>query len=540
LTSADLKQVFAVYQRLLGAHRTAINRLNVYPVPDGDTGTNMAQTVDSVMRHLDGATTMEEVAHAMGHGSLVGAAGNSGVILSQILRGIAESVRSRPELGVPDLASALEAAAEAAYRAVERPVEGTILTVLRSSADAAADHGSGSGSDLAAFLEAVYRRAWEALERTPEMLPVLRQAGVVDAGGAGFLLLLASFVEVATGTGVALPERLLAATAVGVEPGDDEPGMPLGRRYEVMYFLEAEDAAMATFRSTWADLGDSIVVVGGDGLYNCHIHTDDIGPAIEAGVEAGRPRGIKITDLAEQVGALEADVAAGGFSPLPEVFGAPVGVVAVATGPGIVERFRRLGVQGIVVGGQSANPSVEEVLRAVDEAAADAVIVLPNNSNIVPVAEQVNGLTRKVVKVVPTRSITQGLAAMIAYVPGSDDLEELLEDMALAAGAVDVGEVTQAVRDARVDDWDIEAGDWLGLADGQIVVSDADRFTTLRGLVAAIIGPTAELLTVYTGDGAATADLKALQAWVSETHPAVETMVLEGGQPLYPYLVSIE
>ena len=528
-----------MYQRLLGAHRTAINRLNVYPVPDGDTGTNMAQTVDSVMRHLDGATTMEEVAHAMGHGSLVGAAGNSGVILSQILRGIAESIRSRPELGVPDLTSALEGAAEAAYRAVERPVEGTILTVLRSSAEAAADHGSGSGSDLVAFLEAVYRRAWEALERTPELLPVLRQAGVVDAGGAGFLLLLASFVEVATGTGVALPERLLAATAVGVEPGD-EPGMPVGPRYEVMYFLEAEDAAMATFRSTWADLGDSIVVVGGDGLYNCHIHTDDIGPAIEAGVEAGRPRGIKITDLAEQVGALEADVAAGGFSPLPEVFGAPVGVVAVASGPGIVERFRRLGVQGIVVGGQSANPSVEEVLRAVDEAAADAVIVLPNNSNIVPVAEQVNGLTRKIVKVVPTRSITQGLAAMVAYVPGSDDLEELLEDMALAAGAVDVGEVTRAVRDARVDDWEIEAGDWLGLADGQIVVSDADRFTTLRGLVAAIIGPTAELLTVYTGDGAATADLKALQAWVSETHPAVETMVLEGGQPLYPYLVSIE
>lgn len=541
LTSADLKQVFAVYQRLLGDHRAAINGLNVYPVPDGDTGSNMAQTIDSVVRHLDGATTMEEVARALGHGSLVGAAGNSGVILSQILRGIADSIRSRSEVAASDFASALEAAAEAAYKAVERPVEGTILTVLQAAADAAAEEGTGAGSDLAVFHEAVYGRALEALERTPEMLPVLRQAGVVDAGGAGFLLLLASFVEVVTGSGAALPERLLAATAVGVTPGGEEAARRTdGPRYEVMFFLEADDDAMGPFRERWARLGDSIVVVGGDGLWNCHIHTDDIGGAVEAGVDAGRPRGIKVTDLSEQVGSLEADVAAGGFSPLPEVLDAPIGVVAVATGPGLVERFRRLGVQAMVAGGQSHNPSVEEVLTAVDEAPADTVVVLPNNKNIVPVAEQVDALTRKAVHVVPTRSFTQGLAAMMAYVPDVRDAETLMEDMAVAAGAVDVGEVTRAVRDASVAGFEVRTGDWLGVADGQVVVSDGDRFTVLRGLVAALIGPTAELVSVYTGDGSNIADLKALEAWLGETHPAVEVVTAQGGQPLYPYLVSIE
>lgn len=540
LTSTDLKRVFAVYQRLLGDHRSAINGLNVYPVPDGDTGSNMAQTIDSVVRHLDGATTMDEVAKAMGHGSLVGAAGNSGVILSQILRGIGESVRSRPEVDISDLASAFEAAADAAYRAVERPVEGTILTVMRAAADAAAEEGTSAGDDLAAFLDTVYRRSWEALEKTPDMLPVLRDAGVVDAGGAGFLLLLASFVEVVTGSGADLPERLLAATAVGVDPTADEPPPSEGPRYEVMYFLEAEDEAMGDFRSTWSELGDSIVVVGGDGLWNCHIHTDHIGPAVEAGIEAGRPRGIKITDLAEQVGALEADVAAGGFSPLPAVLDVPIGVVAVVNGPGLVERFRSLLVQGVVAGGQSANPTVEDVLAAVDEVPAEVVVVLPNNKNIVPVAEQVNALTRKHVAVVPTRSVTQGLAAMLAYLPGVSDVDTLVEDMAAAAGSIDFGEVTRAVRDAKVDGWTVLSGNWLGVADGRIVVADADRFSTLRGLVAAIIRPTAELVTVYTGEDASRIDLKALEAWVSETHPGVELETVEGGQPLYPYLVSIE
>ena len=532
LSPTDLKHAFLVYQRLLASHRRALNALNVYPVPDGDTGSNMAQTVDSVVRHLDEAETMEEVATALSHGSLMGAADNSGVILSQVLRGLAEVVRHRRQVETADLATALSAAATAAYEAVQRPVEGTILTVVRESATAAQQAADG---ELAEMLKQAYERAITALESTTEMLPILKEARVVDAGGAGYLLLLAAFLEVVTGVEAPLPERLFQAV-----PTIEVEGAPIGPRYEVMYFLEAPDERLDAFRRAWRDMGDSIVVVGGDGLWNCHIHTDEIGPAVEAGVEAGRPRGIRITDLYEQVGALEADVAAGGFSPLPEFLTAPIGVVAVATGPGLVERFRRLGVQQVVAGGQSANPTVEEVLAAVEDAPAGAVIILPNNKNIIPVAEQVDGLTTKTVAVVPTRSLPQGLAAMMGYVPDAADLDSLLDDMAAAAGAVDFGEVTMAVRDARVDGWDVNRGDWMGVADGRIVVADQDRFSVLRGLVAAIMPPTAELVTVYAGEGATTSDAKALEAWVAETHPTVEVLALEGGQPLYPYLISVE
>jgi DAK2 domain fusion protein YloV len=532
LSPTDLKHTFLIYQRLLASHRRALNALNVYPVPDGDTGSNMAQTVDSVVRHLDQAETMEEVASALGHGSLMGAAGNSGVILSQVLRGLADVVRPRRQVETADLATALSAAATAAYEAVQRPVEGTILTVVRESAAAAQQAADG---ELAEMLRQVYERAVTALESTTDMLPILKEARVVDAGGAGYLLLLAAFLEVVTGVEAPLPERLFQAV-----PTIEVEEVPTGPRYEVMYFLEAPDERLDAFRRAWRDMGDSIVVVGGDGLWNCHIHTDEIGPAVEAGVAAGRPRGIRITDLYEQVGALEADVAAGGFSPLPEFLTAPIGVVAVATGPGLVERFRRLGVQQVVAGGQSANPTVEEVLAAVEDAPADSVVILPNNKNIIPVAEQVDGLTTKTVAVVPTRSLTQGLAAMMGYVPDAADLDSLLDDMAAAAGAVDFGEVTMAVRDARVDGWEVNRGDWMGVADGRIVVADQDRFSVLRGLVAAIIPPTAELVTVYAGEGATRSDAKALEAWVAETHPTVEVLALEGGQPLYPYLISVE
>ena len=533
LTPKDIKRVFATYQRLLESHRQAINGLNVYPVPDGDTGSNMAQTIESVMRHLDGAESMAEVASAIGHGSLVGAAGNSGVILSQVLRGMAEVLGDETEVDADDLSAALAAAAAAAYNAVQRPVEGTILTVVRESAEAA--QGAPTAGDVARLLEVVYARAATALEHTPDMLPLLKEAGVVDAGGAGYLLLLAAFLEVATGVETELPERLLTAV-----PTIDVEGAHTGPRYEVMYFLEAADDRVEALRTAWESMGDSIVVVGGEGLWNCHIHTDEIGPALEAGIEAGRPRGIRITDLFEQVGALEADVAAGGFSPLADFLAAPIGVVTVANGPGLVERFRRLGVQQVVAGGQSANPTVEDVLAAVDEAPAHTIVILPNNKNIIPVAEQVDALTTKTVAVVPTRSLPQGLAAMLGYVPDARDLDALLDDMAVAAGAVDFGEVTIAVRDARVDGWNVTRGDWMGVADGRIVVADHDRFSVLRGLVAAIMPPSAELVTVFTGVGASRSDTKALEAWVGETHPSVEVLALDGGQPLYPYLVSVE
>ncbi len=539
LRPEDIKAVIHRYHERLSAYREALNELNVYPVPDGDTGTNMALTMGSVVDSFGSDMSMAGVAEALTTGSLMGARGNSGVILSQILRGLADTFRQREEVGVTEMVAALDHASSAAYKAVQKPVEGTILTVLREAAEAARAEGTGAGEDVAALLRAVYGRAVIALENTPELLPVLKQAGVVDAGGAGFLLLLAAFLEVVTGADVELPERVLRAHAnlAAIERTVD--GGIADLRYEVMFMLEADEDGVDRLRATWSELGESIVVVGGGGTWNCHIHTDLIGPSIEAAVVVGTPSNIRITDLLEQAGDARVH-GSNGFHPMAGSEGSPIGVVSVVVGPGLVQVFRQLGVQGVVTGGQTMNPSTEDLLAAVESAAADTVVVLPNNKNIVPVAEQLDALTTKTVAVVPTRSVAQGIAAMFGYDPGGDRLWTVVEDMAAAASSVITGEVTKAVRDAVVEFGSIRQGDWLGIADGTIVVADPDLESALRGLVATLLMPGAELLTVYAGEGSSPATTKALEAWLGELHPMMEVSTVVGGQPLYPYFVSIE
>lgn len=533
----DIKAVVRRYHEQLVSYREALNELNVYPVPDGDTGTNMTLTMGSVVDSVDKAGSMAQVADAISHGSLMGARGNSGVILSQILRGLADTFRDVEEVRMPDVVAGLDRASTAAYKAVQRPQEGTILTVLREAAEAAQTEHPGA-ADLGGLLRRIYDRGVVALENTPELLPVLKQAGVVDAGGAGLLLLLASFLEVVTGIDVELPERVLRAHA-DLSSIEHDNGGVADLRYEVMFLLEAEDDDVDRFRTAWAELGDSIVVVGGDRTWSCHIHTDLIGPSIEAAIAVGTPTDIRVTDLIEQ--AVDHSVHYNGaFVPLPEVATAEIGVVSVVVGDGLIEVFRQLGVQGIATGGQTMNPSTEDLLAVVDAISAPNVLVLPNNKNIVPVAEQLDALSTKSVAVVPTRSVAQGIAAMIGYNPLEGDLDVLVEDMAAAASAVVTGEVTRAVRDAVVEFGPIKAGEWLGIADGTIVVADTDMETVLRGLVAALLMPGVELLTVYTGDGASPSALKALEAWLGDLHPEIEVAGLHGGQPLYPYLVSLE
>ena len=305
-----------------------------------------------------------------------------------------------------------------------------------------------------------------------------------------------------------------------------------------MYFLDSTDEAMETFRERWAQLGDSIAITGGKGTWNCHIHTDEIGASIEAGIAAGTPSDIRVTDLTEAPGMLETDDV---FLPRDEASMAPVGVVTVVNGPGLVEVFKDLGVQGVVRGGQSMNPSTEELLAAVESVPAKEVILLPNNKNIVPVAEQIDQISPKTVRVVPTRSVPQGITAMLGYTTASDDIEETAETMAAAASSVMVGEVTSAVRDARVNDLVISKGDWIGLADGTIVVNGPDVESVLRGLVAELMPPAnPEIVTLYTGVDASLPATKSLEAYLSELHPEVELVVIPGGQPTYPYLISVE
>ncbi|MCX6511555.1 MAG: DAK2 domain-containing protein, partial [Actinobacteria bacterium] len=416
LSPQALRETVLTFRDLLRSHQEFVNRLNVYPVPDGDTGTNMALTLESVARELEGAEpSMVAICKAISHGSLMGARGNSGVILSQLLRGLAERFTVVEEITTAVLADALANADALAREAVVRPVEGTILTVARAAAEGAAA-AVARNDDFSGVVLAAHRAAGEALEETPELLPQLKQAGVVDAGGAGFLLLLDALRHIVDD--IALPEAPASPDHLPalIEHGESSALEEL--RYEVMYLLEAPDETIKAFKEVWAGIGDSIVVVGGDGIFNCHIHTDDIGAAIEAALDCGRPREIRVTDLHEQV-VEERWVREHEVTEEESVSeeGHTTSIIAVVTGDGVGRIFRSLGVSAQVRGGQSMNPSTEQLLEAVEALAAREVIILPNNKNIRAVAEQVDELTDKTVRVVPTNSIVEGFAALLAYDP---------------------------------------------------------------------------------------------------------------------------
>jgi DAK2 domain fusion protein YloV len=556
LGAADLRAVMEGYRDALRLHQEDINRLNVYPVPDGDTGTNMALTLEAVVTELEGlnGAGIPEVCRAIGHGSLMGARGNSGVILSQLLRGMSERMGQGDLIGPELLVDAMAHASELARKAVVRPVEGTILTVAAAAAEGAAE---GNTDGLVDVVERARTRAAEALERTPQLLPVLAQAGVVDAGGAGFLLLLDAFLLVLDGRPLPEPsevgapdlEALVAGSLVGGSAldGDEEAGAEhvVGDlRYEVMYLLSMPDDSIADFKEVWAGIGDSIVVVGGDGLWNCHIHTNDIGAAIEAALERGRPQRIRVTDLEEQVeeerwvresaGAPGAGPSLEGAGPLPTT-----SVVAVVTGDGIGRIFRSLGVHHLVVGGQTMNPATADLLKAVETVGSHDVVILPNNKNIRPVAEQVDALSDKSVRVVATGSIVEGFAALLAYDPAAS-ADANAVSMAESAARVVPAEVTRAVRDAETDAGEVHEGDYIGISrDGVVAVADSVVVCT-RLLVARLLDESHELITLIEGEGARKGDTRAIEEWLSEEHPHVALEVHHGGQPLYPYLLGIE
>jgi DAK2 domain fusion protein YloV len=537
LGADDLKAVVIGYRDALRAHQEQINRLNVYPVPDGDTGTNMALTLESVVGELDGASGMADVCRAISHGSLMGARGNSGVILSQILRGVAKGFESSPGGALfGDVAESLSIASTAAYQAVQKPVEGTILTVARAAADA-----TQGATTLVGVLDQARTAAADALDQTPDLLPALKQAGVVDAGGAGYVLLLDSFLHVVDGRPVPEPQETEPTRLQAQPPQHHDDVSDL--RYEVMYFLEAADETIPAFRDVWAGIGDSIVVVGGDGIWNCHIHTDDIGAAIEAALDAGRPRQIRVTDLIEQV---EEERWVREAAPSPEeggpgVVGAPceTAVVAIATGAGVGRLFRSVGVQAIVAGGQSMNPSTEQILEAVEACPADAVVILPNNKNIIPVAGQAAALSGKDVRVVPTRSLTEGLAAAFAYDPeGTGDANE--RTMRSAVDTVVTGELTVAVRDAVTDAGPVKEGEFLALSRDGIIATGPTLAAAGVALLAGLIGEDHEIVTILEGEGATAAATRQITQWLAQEHGDVMVETHHGGQPLYPYLFSIE
>ena len=534
---SDLLKIITSFRDGLHDHCEAINRLNVFPVPDGDTGTNMFLTVKSVVEELESVDPIDKnaVCEAISHGSLMGARGNSGVILSQILRGLAKSFEKAEIIDGSSVATALKVASEAADSAVMKPVEGTILTVVREAASGAA----GSSGELVNVLEAALSAAEIALSKTPEQLEILATAGVVDAGGAGFLHLLHGMLQVVDGRD--LPEAVLQPEIPNVFKPVSGADLAGELRYEVMYLLDAPDSAISEFKDVWAGLGDSIVVVGGDGLWNCHIHTNDIGPAIEAAIEIGRPRQIRVSDLSEEV--IEEQwvrtAAAEGISSDSVNAQVPCAVVAVSPAPGIGRIFHSLGVQVLVVGGQTMNPSTAELLDAVERAPADQVIILPNNSNILAVAGTVNSQTEKEVVVVATASVPEGFASLLAYDPEAD-AEINAEQMRDISSTLVVGEVTKAVRRTSTSVGEVETDDWIGLDREGVRSINKDLTSASIALLTELITEDHEMVSIIEGLQAGDADTRTIEVWLAEHYPNLETEVHHGEQDHYPYFFGIE
>ena len=559
LGAEALRETLITFRTTLRAHMEGINRLNVYPVPDGDTGTNMARTLDAVVKELEGAAVdMGGTCDAIAHGSLMGARGNSGVILSQVMRGMVSKLRgvAGGVAGAPEVAAALKAASVASYEAVLKPIEGTILTVVRETADAAVVAAS-AGESLVDMLRVARDAGRAALANTPELLPVLKDAGVVDAGGAGFMLFIDSALHVVAGDALPEPEEVAGPSAeqleaVSLRAGADGAVDVSELRYEVMFLLNLDDSQHRAFMTAWGEIGDSIVVVGGEGLYNCHIHTNDIGAAIEAPLKLdGKPFNIRVTDLFEEMeeehAQREAAMGAGGVvagvakkSAVASLPAVNCAVIAICSGDGLAELFGQMGVQGVVTGGQTMNPSTEELLDAVEHMNSQHVVILPNNKNIIPVANQVNALTKKTVHVVPTCSMPEALAALVFYDPESTS-ELNAAAMSDAAAAVATGEVTQAVRDTNSDAGAVKAGDWIGLVRGDGLVAIGGTMVAAScSLLDKLVTPGRELMTIITGDLATARATEEIVAYIADNFDGVEVEVHAGGQPLYPYLFGVE
>jgi DAK2 domain fusion protein YloV len=524
----DLSEVRALARAALAAleaSRRRIDDLNVYPVPDGDTGTNLTLTARAIVEQLDALQPADRptLARALTRAALMGARGNSGVIFSQIVRGAADVLEAAEELDSPTVARAFRGAADAAYRAVRRPVEGTMLTVIREMAEEAESARVPSVADL---LAQVLARGEDALARTPELLDVLREAGVVDAGGAGLVEIVRGLTAAVRGE--PLPTAPAEAGDLGVEAIHQEYSR---YRYCTVFLCEGEDLDPGALESELEQIGDSLLVVGDRDALKIHVHTDDPGRALSLGVQRGTIDRVEIADMHKQTDRREERL-------LASVPSASVSaVVAVAAGPGNRRLFESLGAARVVEGGQSMNPSTADLVEAIEAVPGEAVLVLPNNANVLLSAEQAARLSSRPARVVPATTIPAGLAAMVAFDPerGAD---ENAEEMSEIVEGVTTGEVTVASRNAELDGLTIRRGQYLGLADGEPVVAGESFDEVTRAVLERLLAEPRGVLTLLTG--ADEPKLDNVLAWLQEHHPELELDVHSGGQPLYPLLLSAE
>lgn len=554
LAAPELATAMATYRDLLRAQRDVLNRLNVYPVPDGDTGTNMLLTMESVVDSLPDAGSMREVCEAIGHSSLMGARGNSGVILSQILRGLVETLSTTEMADGHLFARALEAGSDEARKAVHHPVEGTILTVAAAAAAAATSASAGSG-DLSEVLPEARRAAAEALSRTPEQLQMLATAGVVDAGASGYVLMLDGITGALGGEIPALDlspsemSRLRVAEPTSVPQGvSSEAGpepSPSGRfgyhRYEVMLFLHARDEDVPGLRQAWSRLGESIAVVGGSGLWNCHVHTDDIGAAIEAAIEVGRPERIRVSDLADEVQEeawvrqAEAASSEAGLTANPPL----TTVVALCDGEGICEIFRSLGAVA-VMRPQLPDETWGALLeKAVERVPAQSAVLVTNGPRLLDIARNATRTTSKEVVVLETVNVCQGIAAVCSHDPEST-LKENLASMTEASKRVLTGSVSQAF-DPAGGGVPAPGEEWVAsTSDRMSVVYAEDAVAAGCAILAKLLRGDHELVTLVVGEQATLSEAAAVAAWLARRQPEVVVETHEGGQPGQAFVFSVE
>ncbi|HZO72176.1 MAG TPA: DAK2 domain-containing protein [Ktedonobacteraceae bacterium] len=543
----DLKKAILAGAAWLEEHRDSINALNVFPVPDGDTGSNMSATMKSAIRNIatSDETSATVIASKIAHDALLGARGNSGVILSQTLRGLAAGLEKKSTFTSQDLAIALQEASRLAYRAVIKPVEGTILTVVREAAEAATQSAE-KGDDLVAQMQEVVAAARRAVARTPELLPLLKQAGVVDAGGQGFCTLLEGILRYIRGEANAPSSPAENIVKVQKEP---EARTMKGRvtieeefGYEVVFLLRGEKLDVETIRQTIIDMGGvSTVVAGDEKMLKVHTHTLTPGKILDYGVSLGSLLDINIENLQEQsltyAAESEAEHAAEAVQETAPV--TQIATIAVVSGAGFEKVYQGLHVNAIVAGGQTMNPSIEELLSAVDAQPTNQVIILPNNSNVILSAQQVVDLTPKEVYVVPSKTLPQGIAALLSF-NFEADFTTNCQHMTEAIKYIQTAEITMAVRSVHIGSVRVREGDFIGVVNGDLVVAGQDITRVLHDTLQRMNIGDYELLTLYYGENVTHEEARQTAKSIKERHSHLEIEIVDGGQPYYAYIISAE
>ena len=546
LTGAELRQAFRLAFDRLEESRDVVNALNVFPVPDGDTGTNMSLTLRSGIERCPDADDVpaSDVAHELAQGAFFGARGNSGVILSQFLKGFSDALQDRATCNASDLAQALDRARDAAYGAVGSPREGTMLTVIRRAAEAAGEVADGAHApDL---LATAFSASCTALKNTPEQLPVLKEAGVVDSGGLGVVIIVGGALEALSPSHYEAASReaqlgsiidssmaSLGESGQAQEQGFVHSSLEEAWGYCTEFIISGSGLSLDSVRRYCEEMGRSTVVVGDSQNVRVHVHMEDPGMAISYGVSLGSVSSVKIENMDQQ----NVQWAAGHSAPAPSA-GAPLTVVAVAAGRGLAELFMESGCGHVIEGGQTMNPSVQQIMQGVEHAGAEETIFLPNNKNIVLTAQQV-AANDPTVHVVPTRSVPQGVAAMLAYNPLST-LEENLAAMESTLPEVTTIEITQAVRDSSVDGVPVRLGDFIALLDDNLVLTAESAEQALQRAIAMAGVESGSILTIYRGADVEEVSADAVAATLEDETPGLQVDHVYGGQPHYHYLASIE